>query len=145
MDLTSQIFNLDSKQDANLFVKGLVKGSYMHERFLESPPYDLDDLRARTEGILRVEESRRQIAKNAAIAISRNNSQARESKDYGWKVGNNSLMGRPLRDTTRDKRKRLEYFEDAAKRYKTDEEDFDCIFTMPQEKIFAELKDENIL
>ena len=41
MDLTSQIFDLDSKQAANLFVRGLVKGSHTHERFLESPPYDL--------------------------------------------------------------------------------------------------------
>ena len=54
MDLTSQIFDLDSKQAANLFVRGLVKGSYMHERFLESSPYDLGELRARAEGILRV-------------------------------------------------------------------------------------------
>ena len=35
MDLTSQIFDLDSKQAANLFVTGLVKGSHMHERFLD--------------------------------------------------------------------------------------------------------------
>ena len=86
MDLTSQIFNLDSKQAVNFFVRGLVKGSYMHEKFLEFPLYNLDDLKARTEGILWVEESRRQIAKNATIAISRNNSQARESKDYGRKA-----------------------------------------------------------
>ena len=52
MDLTSQIFNLDSKQAAKLFVRGLVKGSYMYEKFLESPPYDIDDLKARTQGIL---------------------------------------------------------------------------------------------
>ena len=31
------------------------------------------------------------------------------------------------------------------KKYKTNEEEFDCIFIMPQEKIFAELKNENIL
>ena len=31
-----------------------------------------------------------------------------------------------------------------VKRFKTDKEDFDCIFTMPQEKIFAKLKDENV-
>ena len=70
MDLTSQIFDLDSKQPANLFVKCLVKGSHMHERFLESPPYDLGELRAKAEGILRVEESKQQITKNATIVIS---------------------------------------------------------------------------
>ena len=45
MDLTSQNFDLDSKQVTNLFVRWLVKGSHMHERFLESPPYDLGELR----------------------------------------------------------------------------------------------------
>ena len=34
MNLTSQIFDLDSRQAVNLFVRGLVKGSLMHERFL---------------------------------------------------------------------------------------------------------------
>ena len=37
MDLTSQIFNLDSRQPANLFVRGLVRGSLMYESFLEFP------------------------------------------------------------------------------------------------------------
>ena len=82
MNLTSQIFDLDSKQAAKLFVRGLIKGSHMHERFLESPPYDLGELKARAKGILRVEDSRRQIVKNAAIAISHNNSQSRGSRDY---------------------------------------------------------------
>ena len=58
VDLTSQIFYLDSKQAANLFVRGLVKGSHMHERVLESSPYDLGEMRAKAEGILRAEESR---------------------------------------------------------------------------------------
>ena len=58
MDLTSQFFYLYSKQAGNLFVRGLVKGSHMHERFLESFPYYPRELRARAEGILRVEESR---------------------------------------------------------------------------------------
>ena len=82
MDLTSQIFDLDSRQVANLFIRGLIKGSHMHERFLESPPYDLGKLKARAEGILRVENSKRHIAKNAAIAISHNNSQSGGSRDY---------------------------------------------------------------
>ena len=82
MDLTSQIFDLDSKQAANLFVRGLVKGSHMHERFLESPPYDLGELRARAKGILCVEESRKQITKSSAIVVSQNNSQAIKSRDY---------------------------------------------------------------
>ena len=55
------------------------------------------------------------------------------------------MIGRPPRDTTRDKRKRPEYSEDASKRYKTDDGEFDYIFTIPQEKIFTELKNKNVL
>ena len=58
MELASQIFDLDSRQAANLFMRGLVKGSLLHERFLESPPYDLNEMKAKAEGILRVVESR---------------------------------------------------------------------------------------
>ena len=54
-------------------------------------------------------------------------------------------MERPPRDTAKDKGKSSNFFERPTKKYKTDEGDFDCIFTMPQEKIFAELKNENIL
>ena len=45
----------------------------------------------------------------------------------------------------RDKRKNPDYSKNVAKRYRADEKEFDCIFTMPQEKIFTEFKDENIL
>ena len=145
MDLMSQIFDLDWKQAANIFVRGLVKGLHMHERFLESSPYDPRELRARAEGILRVEESRWQIAKSAAIVVSQNNSQARELKDYGQRTGDDGRVGRPLRDTSGDKRKSSDYFASAANRFKVEEEEFDCIFSMPQEKIFVELKDENVL
>ena len=68
-----------------------------------------------------MEESKWQIAKNAAIAISQNNSKARELKAYNRKAGDNGLASRSPRDTTRDKRKRPEYSRDAAKRYKIDE------------------------
>ena len=102
MNLTSQIFDLDSKQAANLFVRGLIKGSHVHERFLESPPYNLGELKARAEGILRVEDSRRQITKNAAIALSHNNSQSRGSKDYYRKPEDDNRMERLPRDTTKD-------------------------------------------
>ncbi len=54
-------------------------------------------------------------------------------------------MGRPPRDTAKDKRKSSDFPERPTKKYKSDEEDFNCIFTMQQEKIFAELKNENVL
>ena len=145
MDVRSQIFNLYSKQVANLFFRGLVKGLHMHGRFLESPPYDLGELRARDEVILRVEESRQKIAKNAAIVISQNKSRAKGLRDYGRRVGDDNRAGRPPRDTVGDKRRSSDYSGDTVKRFKANEEEFGCIFTMPQEKIFTELKDENIL
>jgi len=39
-------------------------------------------------------------------------------------------MGRPPRDIVRDKRKDSDYSGSAAKQYRADEEEFDCIFTM---------------
>ena len=81
MELTSQIFNLDSRQATNLFVRGLMKGSLLHERFLEKLPYNLNELKSKVEGILRVVESRQQIAKNFAITISQNNSRSKNRKD----------------------------------------------------------------
>lgn len=36
LELTSQIFDLDSRQAANLFVGGLLKGSLLQERFIEN-------------------------------------------------------------------------------------------------------------
>ena len=88
----------------------------MHERFLESPPYDLGELKAKAEGILRVEDSRRQIAKNAVIAVSQNNSQSRGSRDYYQKPEEDSRMARPSRDTTKDKRKTSDFPERPAKK-----------------------------
>ena len=144
MDLTSQIFDLDSREAANIFVRGLVKGSFLHKRLLECPPYDLNELKSRVEGILRVEESRLQIAKNVVIVISQNNSWARDLKDYNRKTRDDNRSNIPTRDKAEDKRKRSNYSSSTAKRFKTDEGDFDYIFTMPQEKIFAELKVENV-
>ena len=60
-------------------------------------------------------------------------------------MGDDGRTDRPPRDTAIDKKRSLDYSGGVAKRFKVDEEEFDCIFTMLQEKIFAELKDENIL
>ena len=57
MELASQIFDLDSRQTANLFVRGLVRGSLLHKRFLESLPYNLNEMKARAKGIHRVVET----------------------------------------------------------------------------------------
>ena len=64
----------------------------------------------------------------------------KESREYSRRTGDNSIAGRPLRDTAEDKRKISDYSGIAVKRFKADEEEFNCIFTMPQDKIFAKLK-----
>ena len=60
-------------------------------------------------------------------------------------MGDDGRTDKPPRDTVREKKRSLDYSGGVAKRFKADEEEFDCIFTMPQEKNFVELKDENIL
>ena len=56
--------------------------------------------------------------------------------------------GRPTRPCPRSElrgwRGSVEYMENLIKRFKAEEEDFNNIFTIPQEKIFTKLKDQNI-
>ena len=94
--------------------------------------------------MLHVEENRLQIAKSVTLVISQNNLWARKSKDYSRRAREEDRLSRPVRDRVEDKRKSSDYSGSSAKRFKNDEEDFDWIFTMPQEKIFSELKDENV-
>ena len=111
---------------------------------MECLPYDLNELKSRAKGILPVEKSRLHIAKSAAIVISQNSSQAKELKDYSRRPRDDNKTSRLARDRAEDKRKGSDYSSSSAKRFKTDKKDFDCIFTMPQEKIFGELKNENV-
>ena len=78
------------------------------------------------------------------MVISHNNSQPRELKDDIRRTRDDNRTSKPARDRVEDKRKSLEYSSGLAKRFRSDEEDLDFIFTMPQEKIFVELKDENV-
>ncbi len=57
-----------------MFVRGLVKGFLLHERFLETPPYNLNEKKARVMGIIQVMKNRHQIAKSVAISLAQNNS-----------------------------------------------------------------------
>ena len=121
-----------------------MKGSLLHERFLESPPYDLNEMKASAEGILRVLESMQHIAKNAEIIVSQNNSRSRSTRNDDRMMKYEERMTKPPRNESIDKRKITDYSCSSAKRFKADDDDFDCIFTIPQEKIFVELKDQNI-
>ena len=40
-EVTKQVQELDSKQAAKFFVRGLINGSLVHERFIETPPKDM--------------------------------------------------------------------------------------------------------
>ena len=62
-------------------MRGLLKISLFHERFLESLPYDLNEMKARAEGILQVVESRQQIVNSTTIVVLQHNSRSRNAKD----------------------------------------------------------------
>ena len=66
---------LNSKQVANFFVRALINWSLVHEKFIETPPKDMNEVRTKVEGIIRVEENRQRARKNAAIEVSQNNTQ----------------------------------------------------------------------
>ena len=147
--VTEQVHELNSNQAANFFVQGLINGSLVHEIFIETPPKDMNEVRTKVEGIIRVEENRQRIATNTAIAIAQNNVQNNPPK---YQEAKKKLKNRQQQSTRRtDERKRPieiqrnDYSCNSQKRFKQREESFDYTFTMLLEKIFAELKDQNIL
>ena len=141
-EVTEQVQELDSKQAANFFVRGLINGSLAHERFIETPPKDMNEVRTKVEGIIRVEENRQRTAKNATIAVAQNNTPSNFVKKPEGKQqragGGTELKKRPAEN------RENAYNCNPQKRFKPEEEGFDYTFIMPQEKIFAELKDQNI-
>ena len=57
-EVTEQVQELDSKQVANFFVRGLINGSLVHKRFIKTPSKDMNKVRTKVERIIRVEENR---------------------------------------------------------------------------------------
>ena len=51
-EITEQVQELDSRQAANFFVRGLINGSLVHERFIETPPEDMTEVRTKVEWII---------------------------------------------------------------------------------------------
>ena len=47
-----KVHNLDLKQEAKFFIRGLINGSLIYERFIETPSEDMNEIRARVEGII---------------------------------------------------------------------------------------------
>ena len=80
--MANQIHDLDSKQVENFFVRGLVYGSLIHERLIETPPLDMNEVRSRAEGIFRIEENRQRIAKSMEITVAQNNTLNKSPKHY---------------------------------------------------------------
>ena len=76
--------------------------------------------------------------------MSQNNLRSSNTKDNNRRTKFEERITKPPRDESRDKRKFTDYSDSSAKRFKANNDDFDCIFTIPQEKIFFELKDQNI-
>ena len=101
MELKSQIFDIDSRLAANLFVRGLLKGLLLHERFLENRPHDLNELKSREKGIFRVVESRQQIARNAAIAISQNKLRSKGPNNTNQRMKDYKRIDKSSRDRSR--------------------------------------------
>ena len=52
----------------------------VHERFIEIPPEDMNEVQSKVEGIIQVEENRQRIAKSTAIAVAQNNIMNNPSK-----------------------------------------------------------------
>ena len=73
IEVTERVQELDSKQAANFFIRRLINRSLVHKRFIETPPKDMSEVRAKVEGIIQVEENRQRADKNAAIDVALNN------------------------------------------------------------------------
>ena len=72
---------------ANVFVRGLVKGSLICERFFETPPYNINELKARANGIISVMENKQQVAKSVVIYGAQNNSDVKSTKEMKERLG----------------------------------------------------------
>ena len=73
---------MDSKQAVNFFARGLINELLIHERFIETPPEDMNEVQANAKGIFRMKESRQMMAQNETIAIAQNNTTSMPSKYY---------------------------------------------------------------
>ncbi|XP_062114459.1 uncharacterized protein LOC133825546 [Humulus lupulus] len=130
IDLVHQIHDVDPVTAANLFVKILQVGSFLHENLTITPPYDMVETQIRAEGVFRVLEFRERAQKKSALisAPPTNNPPPPSVKD--------------------DKRKRQQT--DHAKEGKRPRQNRESPrypsfeYTVPQEVIYEENKDRPI-
>ena len=105
----------------------------------------MSEVRTKVEGIIRVEENKQRATKNASIVVTQNNTQSKFPKYQETKKKPEERQRQPERRSEQKKRliqsKEKDYSCNPQKKFKSEEEEFDYTFTMPQEKIFAELKD----
>ena len=63
------IYEVDLVAAAHSFIKGLQPSSMLFEDLIKNTPYDMVEIRVRTEGVFRVMESREKLSRKV-IAIS---------------------------------------------------------------------------
>ena len=105
-------------------------------------------MRTKVERIIRVEENRQRAAKTAAIAVAQNNVQSNFPKHQETKKKPEERQqrsrGKPEQKKKPTENRENNYSYNPQKKFKAEDEGFDYTFIMPQEKIYAELKDQNI-
>ena len=69
MEVMNTIYDANSVATAGLFIKGLLPGSMLFEDLIKHIPYDMTEVRARSEGVFRVLESKEKLNKKV-ITIS---------------------------------------------------------------------------
>ncbi|XP_062103027.1 uncharacterized protein LOC133814024 [Humulus lupulus] len=129
IDLVHQIHDVDPLTAANLFVKSLQVGSLLHENLTMTPPYDMEDVQTRAEGVFRVLEFRERAQKKSALisAPPTNNPPplARDDKRKQNQTDRMKEGKRPRQDRQPSRYPSFEY-------------------TVPQEVIYDENKDRPI-
>ena len=63
MDVMNMIYDANSIATASSFIKGLQHGSMLLEDLSKNTPYDMTEVTARAEGVLKVLESREEPSK----------------------------------------------------------------------------------
>ena len=72
IEVMNMIYNADSVAAAGSFIKGLQLGSMLFEDLIKNTPYDITEIRARSEGVFRVLESREKLSKKVtAISVEK--------------------------------------------------------------------------
>ena len=83
------IYNADSMAAAGSFIKGLQPGSMLFKDLIKNTPYDITEIRERTEGVFRVLESREKLSKKVTVIsvekeVPIHNKRSYPQSSLGW-------------------------------------------------------------